>query len=96
VLEFATWKLDFTVTVAGMTRCGVLMLSPPLGPTAIGVASPRDVYNVGWSPHGLVVKGGVIRLVSLDSRRCRPSLRATAEDNSVNVSSFHFCDMSIL
>lgn len=79
-----------------MARCGVMMLSPPLVPTATGTASQRDVFvasNVGWSSsplHGLGLKGGVIRLVGLDSRRCRPS-RASAEDNSDNVSSANFC-----
>ncbi|KAG0587756.1 hypothetical protein KC19_2G188900 [Ceratodon purpureus] len=72
-----------------MARCGVMMLSSPLVPTATGTASQRDVFvagNLGWSSsplHGLGVKGGVIRLVGLDSRRCRPS-RASIEDNSDN------------
>lgn len=75
---------------AWMARCGVMMLSPaPLAPSA---ASQRDGFvagNVGWSScplHGLGLKGGGLRILGLDTRRCRPS-RASAEDNSDNGSS---------
>jgi hypothetical protein len=78
---------------AWMARCGVMMLSPaPLAPSA---ASQRDGFvacNVGWSScplHGLGLKAGGLRIMGLDTRRCRPS-RASAEDNSDNVSSPNF------
>lgn len=76
-----------------MARCGMVTLSPLLAPTA-----QRDVFgagNVGWSSsplHGLVLKGGVIRLVGLDNRRCRPS-RASSEENSDNVSPGKICSI---
>jgi len=85
VLEFAARELNFPV--AEMAQCGVVMLSPPLVPSA---ALPRDFQNVGWNSHSLVSK---VRLAGLDNRRGR---RASAQDNSDNVRFEQFGYMRIL